>query len=210
MAECKATAIARKLKKSAGEQTFCQRKGKTIAKMKIDENKSNTLPQQKQRARWKTLSELEALFDTVSIVGFPERPRNLTYHNAFMQANLDAVSVDDELKTSVDYAKVLCAKGRLTVPVTTVTYDANARQLSFVHQAERKGRNKQESDMLYAAVAEKALGETELAELNRRGDSDPATFTLPEGWSKDELEVYVFMLSENGRKASDSKHLELA
>ena len=49
-----------------------------------------------------------------------------------------------------------------------------------------------------------------LPELNRRGDSDPATFTLPEGWSKDELEVYVFMLSENGRKASDSKHLELA
>lgn len=210
MAEVKATAIARKLKKSAGEQTFCQRKGKTIAKMKIDENKSKTPSQQKQRARWRRLSNLELLFDTVSSISFPSRPKNLSYHNAFMQANLDAVSVNDELETTVDYARILCAKGRLTVPHTTVEYDPETRQLTFTHKAESNGRMKEVSDMLYAVVVEKEQKETEVVELNRRSENDPVSFTLPEEWSKEELEVYVFVLSANGRKASDSKHLTLA
>jgi len=39
--------------------------------------------------------------------------------------------------------------------------------------------------------------------------SSSAMFSLPESWDAEQLAVYVFVLSENRRKASDSKYLEV-
>lgn len=210
MAIYHATAIARRLKKSAGEQTFCRTRGRNVVKMKVEENPSNTPLQQRQRLAWKRGLELEELFDEVSGVAFPSRPIYQTYHNAFMQANGGVVSVDEAMQVTVDYERVVCAKGRLRVPKNmTVTWRAEDRQLEFAHEAEGSGVGRKPEDMLYAAVVEKELEELELVELNRRSEGDAAMFTLPEGWSEERLAVYVFVLSEDKRKASDSKYMEV-
>ncbi len=210
MAIYQATAIARRLKNSVGEQTFYQRMGQSVVKMKVEENTSNTPLQQRQRLVWKKMQDVESLFDEVAAVGFPSRPVYQTHHNAFMQANGGVVSVNDEQQVTVAYERIFCAKGSLKGPLDmAVAFEAEGRQLVFTHRAAGNGTGKKKDDMLYAAVVEKNLEEIELVELKRRSDSEAAMFSLPESWDAEQLAVYVFVLSENRRKASDSKYLEV-
>lgn len=210
MAIYQATAVARRLKKSLGEQTFCRNRGRDVVKMKVEENTSNTPLQQRHRLAWKRKLELEELFDEASYIGFPKRPEFQTFHNAFMQANGEVVEVNESLEVTVDYTRILCAQGKLRVPkVMSVTCSADDRQLVFTHNAEKNGYKKREDDMLYAAVLEKELEELEVLELNRRSEDEAVIFQMPEDWVVEQLAVYVFVLSKDKHKASNSVYMEV-
>lgn len=203
------TAIARRLKKSAGEQTFCRLKGQNVVKMKIEENTSNTPAQQRQRRVFAMMSDLAYLFEEASAIGYPSRPIALTPVNAFMQANNEVVTVNDKDELIVDYEKIACSKGRLKIPETTVEANAENGTLTFTHVSQGNGFRRYASDRLYAVVLEKKLEETVLLELNKREESDPVVVQLDNGWSTADLCVYVFVLTEKGNKASDTEYLKV-
>lgn len=210
MAIYQSTAIARRVKKSVGEQTFCQMKGQNVVKMKIEENTSNTPAQQRQRRAFTELSDWGNIFGEAVELGFPSRQKQLSAQNAFMQANAGVVSVSEEGEVSVDYARIACSKGRLEVPKVTVTCTGEPPVLTFTHPAQKNGRCRKATDLLYAAVLEKELEEVAVFELNKRSDAEAVTAELDETWKKENLCVYVFVLSEKGDKASDTKYVELA
>lgn len=208
MAIFQATGLTRRLSKSAGEQTFCQVRGRNVAKMKITDNKSNTPKQQAQRLKWSTLSEIEYAFDEVVRVGFPSRPVYHTVHNAFMQANKGVIEVGEDGEAVVHYERIVCAKGRQELPKQVqVTVSEADRQLTFTHSVETNGARREKSDMLYAAVLEKELAELELFPLNSRSSEEAKDITLNADWDMQQLAIYVFVLSEDGHKASMSKYL---
>lgn len=208
------TAITEDITKSISHQTLCKWKGLNVAKKKISANSSKTIAQQMQRKRWAKAFELNVLFAPASEVGFPERKPTESYHNAFMAANGNerAIPVSEDLEVTVSYPDVLCAQGRwIKLPRTmSVSADAEMRSLTFTHAAEENGTMRYGDDMLYAMVVDTDLQDAELYELNARNNSEPVMITLPDDWDMDALAVYVFALTADKKKASNSKYMEIA
>lgn len=209
MAIYQGTAIARRLKKSAGEQTFCHVKGQNIVKMKIEENTSKTPAQIRQRRIFTMMWDLTDLFGEAAWYGYPSRSIVWSPENAFMEANAGVVTVNEQDELVVDYEKIACSKGRLLNPPTTVEADAEAGTLTFTHTAQGDGYKRNASDCLYAVVLEKQMEEVAVYELNKRSDKDPVVVTLEEGWSKDNLCIYIFVLTEKRNRASNTTYLKL-
>lgn len=205
----KATAISRLVEKSIDELTFCKIRGRNVVKTKIDRNTSKTLLQQKQRARWTELQELDALFDEAVLVGFPSRPHYLTAHNAFVKANAKAVDVSEDLKVTTDYKNIVCSKGKLKKPQVSVSANEEQNKLTFTHVPEGNGTRRMATDKLYAMVVEKALQEAKLFPLDTRADKEPMVVDIPVSWTIENLNIYVFVLSANGHKASNTETIDI-
>ena len=182
-----------RLTQSMAENTYYRSRGKNIVKVKIDTNNSRTLKQQQQRAKMRTLIPLcKALND-------------FSAWNAFVSLNVGHVSVTEDLEVTVDYENLLVAEGSLEMlEDITVTADAETHSLLFSHAAEDYGYGSEPTDVLHAVVLEKGLMRSRMFTLNTRSESEPVSVEIPEKWDMENLEVYVFFLSEDGRKASDS------
>ena len=216
MAEYQGSAVARDLRNSVGDQTFCRWRQKRIVKQKAQTSPKNTAAQLRQQARWSKAAELETVFAEASAIGFPGRKKVLTPANAFMKANVNesAIGVTGETKegmqVTVNYENIVCATGKIRLPDSvSVVYDEEANALSFTVVAEGKGAQRLESDRLYALVVETAKMDSVLSEVCERGEGGMATVTLKAGWAKENLKVYVFMVAADGKKASDSRFMEL-
>ena len=199
-----------RLEQSMAENTYYRSRGKNIVKVKIDSNASNTLKQQQQRLKMQTLIPLCKALNTPIHSGFPERPQDFTAWNAFVSANVAHISVTEDLEVTVEYENLRVAEGSLEVleDITAVA-EAETHSLIFTHAAEDYGYGSEPTDMLYAVVLEKRLMRSRLFPLNTRNDSEPASVQIPEKWDMENLEVYVFFLSEDGRKASNSTYVTL-
>lgn len=194
-----------KLTQSMADNTYCRTRGKNVVKTKIDTNSSNTEKQQVQRLKMKQLMQLCKVFHAAIKVGFHGHPRDYTPWNAFVSANGEVVQVDDQMSVTIDYDRILVAKGsREVVEGVTVVKDADARTLTFSHEAGDFGYGAEPTDVLYAVVLEKQKLRSKLFRLNTRKDNDSVSVPLPARWDMANLLVYVFVLSENGKVASDS------
>lgn len=199
-----------RIRKSMADNTYCFSRGKNILKVKIDVNSSNTLKQQMQKVRMKESTRLCKMFNAAAHTGFPERPVDFTAWNAFTQANMGAISVDEAMNPVVDYEAVLVAHGGLE-PVENVQAekDAEGHTLSVSHLADDFGYGMNRDDQVFAVVAEQEKGRSRVYPLNERQDGDSVTVTVPASWGMDHLLLYVFALSADGRKASDSVFVPL-
>ena len=205
------TPITEDVRNSLSNQTFYTLKGQNIARKKISKNGSRSQAQLVQRTRWAKALDLETLFEPASQIGFPKRKSTESYHNAFMAENVnkDAVEVSEELEVTVNYQNIRCAKGKLKVPKDfSVTADAEMHTLTFTHAAEEDGCQRYSTDRLYALVVETTEEDSELFELGTRAGSEPITVNLSESWDMGLLAIYVFALTADGKKASDSLYLE--
>ena len=167
-----------RLTQSMAENTYYRSRGKNIVKVKIDTNNSRTLKQQQQRAKM----------------------RDFSAWNAFVSLNVGHVSVTEDLEVTVDYENLLVAEGSLEMlEDITVTADAETHSLLFSHAAEDYGYGSEPTDVLHAVVLEKGLMRSRMFTLNTRSESEPVSVEIPEKWDMENLEVYVFFLSEEGR-----------
>lgn len=211
MALFKSTAFS-KLSKSFGNLTVCRSRGQNILKEKVSEvYNPQTIAQQMQRLRMKTLVELCGVYDPVLSLGFPRRPKKFSPDNVFVQHNQQAVTVTEDLEVTIDYKKIVVARGKRGLPEVSVALKTAERQLEFTHVSEEFYRHAADDDLLYAVVLEQSKNSVKVFSLNERKDTEPAVVTLPAAWNveADNLTVYVFILSKDRNEASDSKCLTL-
>lgn len=168
-----------------------------------------TLAQRKQRLRMKKAVELCSVYDSVLGIGFPSRPVNYTPDNLFVKLNQQAIDVSDTLEVTVNYDRVVVSAGNRRLPEMQVSVDEAGSQLTFTHEAEEFMRHAADDDCLYAAVLEKTKQRVRLFALNDRKDTETATVTLPSGWKTNFLCIYVFVVSKDGKNASNSRCLAL-
>ena len=211
MALFKSTAFS-KMQKSFGNLTTCRVKGMNIVKEKVDEvTNPNTLKQQKQRKRFPTLMELAGALPEALSLGLAKRPQNNTPENYFMHLNRKAVEVTDELEKTVDYERLVLSQGNRMLPVRmSVTKDTEAGTLTFTIPQTNFKQHAAPDDVFYGVVLEKGWLQSECVELGKRSEDVAYTWTMPEEWSMDELEVYVFVTSADGKKASKTRHLKVS
>lgn len=204
------TSIAEEMRKSVGNQTFCTLNGQRIARKKIKKNNSRTIRQQIQRKRFAVEKDLEVLFADALAIGFPGRPRTHQTWNAFSAANLNerVIEVDDDLVATVNFEEIVCAKGRLRLPDhVSITHDTENNALAFTVTAEGNGAGRKDDDEVYALVVEKMALDSLLVNLGQRGDGGMASVDLKSGWEAANLAVYLFVVSADGRKASNSQYV---
>ena len=206
------------MRKSVGDQTFCQFRGENVCKQKIETNESNTLEQQRQRARWKKGQDLTVLFGASTEIGYPGRPRTYSPDNAFRHENVNDRVIDVveaggtsggkvQWTVTVNYSEILCAKGPLRLPrEISLALSEESDAVLFTVGVEQRGPQRNEDDVLYAMLVETVIEDSLLSEICTRGEGGMASVELPSGWDAVNLAVYLFVVSADGKKASNSRY----
>ena len=200
-----------KLTKSMAENTYVRSKGQNILKTKIDSNTSKTLEQQMQRLRVKQLTQLCKVFNTPIRKGFVERWATWSAWNAFQSAATPAILVSEALEVTVDYEKLPVAKGSLEFEIENVSIssDSDSGTLTVTSPASDYGFGSEPTDTLQLVVLEKEKMRSRIYQVGMRGEDCTESVTLPAGWKLANVAAYVFMLSKNGRKASNSVYVPI-
>ena len=161
-----------------------------------------------QRAKMKALQVASLYFAPAAELGFPGRKAGSTFYNAFVKANMKAVTVDEEYRPTIDYEKIVCAEGSLQDGTLTVSLNEDQDMITITQEAQsRWSVVANPTDVLYVVVYEKTGNQMIVEPCRNRQENGVTTIGLDDGWVKENLEVYAFMLSKDKRKASNSKRL---
>ena len=199
-----------KARRSVGNITLCYTRSKNIAKAKVFSRKDNPTPEiLDQRARMKALVSLSRKIIPVIRKGFVGIG-NGTTSNAFVARNMGAVNVDEKHVGTVDLDQLKLAAGILYPPKVTVAYSTGSQKYTFEQemQGEEDGFALQD-DRVYGVLYETVLERARLVTLRDRGESGSTSYALPEDWNNENVKVYCFATSKNGRQASDSRVLTI-
>lgn len=171
-----------------------------------------------QKLKVAELGKIAGAMKKVTKVGFPKLPvrRNHTAH--FMHVNLAAgvvtatATIEDgkitQQNVETNYELLQCSGGGLLEPMVSVTYSEQDNSLSFVLSAGTEDTDP--DDVVYAAVFESGRRLARLIKLGDRGDGGSTSAALSQYWERDNLHVYAFAVSVDGKDASPSVHLTLA
>lgn len=178
--------------------------GYSIARGKRSRIRNPRTPGQlTQRAKMKALFDVSLRFSPAAELGFPRRKAGSTFYNAFVQANMDAVSVGKDYEVEIDYEKVVCSTGTLQHGDVTIAVNDGVATVTQEEQ-ERWSVLANPTDRLYVVVYEKTSGEMIVKPCRERQESGSTSIVLEPGWSEENLVFYVFMLSRDKRKVSNS------
>ena len=183
--------------------------GYSIARGKRNTIRNPRTPGQlTQRAKMKALQVASLYFAPAAELGFPGRKAGSTFYNAFVKANMKAVTVDEEYRPTIDYEKIVCAEGSLQDGTLTVSLNEGQDMITITQEAQsRWSVVANPTDVLYVVVYEKTSNQIIVEPCRNRQESGVTVITLDDGWVKENLEIYAFMLSKDKRKASNSRRL---
>ena len=186
--------------------TMYESGGQRIARRKPMKVKNpRTEKQLRQRAKMKFLSELSVGFLEVAAVGFARRDARLSAANAFVQANMGNVTVDEDFVATMDYGLLACsADKKLKRPLVTATLSGSS--LTFNLTAQEAWGSAKKDDQVYGVLFEEVAGESVLVALGTRGEEMSLPVDLPAEWAVENVHALCMpMLSlllptANGRR----------
>lgn len=190
--------------------TMYESGGQRIARRKPMKVKNpRTEKQLRQRAKMKFLSELSVGFLEVAAVGFARRDARLSAANAFVQANMGNVTVDEDFVATMDYGLLACsADKKLKRPLVTATLSGSS--LTFNLTAQEAWGSAKKDDQVYGVLFEEVAGESVLVALGTRGEEISLPVDLPAEWAVENVHAYAFASSANGKRTSATTALEIA
>lgn len=190
--------------------TMYESGGQRIARRKPMKVKNpRTEKQLRQRAKMKFLSELSVGFLEVAAVGFARRDTRLSAANAFVQANMGNVTVDEDFVATMDYGLLACsADKKLKRPLVTATLSGSS--LTFNLTAQEAWGSAKKDDQVYGVLFEEVAGESVLVALGTRGEEMSLPVDLPAEWAVENVHAYAFASSANGKRTSATTALEIA
>lgn len=190
--------------------TMYESGGQRIARRKPMKVKNpRTEKQLRQRAKMKFLSELSVGFLEVAAVGFARRDARLSAANAFVQANMGNVTVDEDFVATMDYGLLACsADKKLKRPLVAATLSGSS--LTFNLTAQEAWGSAKKDDRVYGVLFEEVAGESVLVALGTRGEEMSLPVDLPAEWAVENVHAYAFASSANGKRTSATTALEIA
>lgn len=169
-----------------------------------------TPEQMTQRAKIKLLGDLSRRMAPVIKVGFRPLATKQTVYNAFVQANIPQVAVDEQYNATLAAEAILCADGVLAQPEVTATLNAESNDLTLAHAAEEVMGLCAKDDRVYAGLFESGRREALLVEIGTRGETKTVNMSLPKRWESGQVSIYAFAVSKSKRNASLSYLVELS
>lgn len=194
--------------RTIGGTVYYLRFGENLARRKSvwSENRTFSDAQLLQQAKFRLLTTVGNSLREAVDAGFPGRKRSQSGANVFVQVNQGACEVTEGGEVSLDYGRVLCAKGNLRPPFVEVKRSAEG--FVFTNRAvTERGHAMETDDRVMAVVFDPVNGYCLFSELCKRGDEVTETVALPDYWGQESPVVYVFAVSEDGKRASRSLYL---
>ena len=161
-----------------------------------------------QRSNCLKLRTLGMLGGTLTPVLRVTMPREVYRTARFVDWNYGAVTVEDVEtgEVSVDYPSLVFTKGSLMPAIVTGTLSGNTMNFECAPQT---GYGLAADDQAYLAFVDGVGGVAWLEELGSRGEGGSASVTVPQFCSPENVNVYTFMLSRDGKRTSKTVSITL-
>lgn len=144
------------------------------------------------------------------MLGFPPRRRGEKPLGQFMKYNAVTLckaepNEEGKLIWTYDFPAMVLSKGNLDEIEATATFDKESGMFMFTQKEDRAGSRAKLDDMAYAFVLDVTKEKGELVPMRTRKESGSTPFPLPEGWDKENLFAYLFTVSKDRRRVSNTK-----
>jgi len=185
-------------------------KGQNVVSSKAFNRKnSNTSAQQLQRASFKLIADAYVMLGGFVDMGFPQRDIRQSAYNVFMSLNLPGAVDSTGDEPVINYSKLVVARGSLPqLDLLQASVSTTGIRLQFESSI---ALSKASADDVVITLVKRA-GRVIKSVQTARGEAEllQVDVALP-GITKEEVEfIYVFVISKDGSKASNSMLVELA
>lgn len=194
---------------SVGGTVYYVRNGQNFVRRKGVPKKAPTFLQEKQRAKFGMLVKLALLLQEAIRIGFLPGKRGWSEINFFVRKNKDICRMEEDGGFSVNYEKLVCAEGNLRVPDAEVALDRGDHGVRFECGEMEMDKDALPDDRIMGVVFDTKNGFCRCVELCERKEGGATSISLEDSWELDTLAVYVFAISGDGKRVSDSVYLPL-
>lgn len=206
---------------------YVRKNGKNYCKSTELKRKPNGEEQKRQSVAFGTAAERKRWLMATIRLGFPGGNGYPKGFNGFVSANVtNAVKVEKidpeapvnpskkarrEFRGNIDYRKLRVAAGQLVPPSVSAEMDTESRKVRLASP----GRQLESidcflDDRIYGVVAGVRNKRCCVVELGTRGEAVDMSVDFPENVEADEIVVYVFAASADGKDVSDSVCLHVS
>ena len=131
----------------------------------------------------KALQKVSLYFAPAAELGFPGRKAGSTFYNAFVKANMQAVTDDEEYNPTIDYEKIVCAEGRLLDGTMAEALNEEQKLVTLSQEAKsRRSVVENPTDVLYVVVYEISGNQMIVEPCRNRQENGVTTISLDSGW----------------------------
>ena len=206
---------------------YVRENGKNCCKSAGLKRKPNGEVQKRQSIAFGATAERKRWLMVAIRLGFPGGNGYPKGFNGFVSANgMNAVSVEKidpeapvnprkkagrEFRGSIDYRKLRVAAGQLVPPSVSTEVDAESRKVRFASPGvQLESIDCFLDDKIYGVVAGTRGKRCRVVELGTRGEAIDTSVDFPRNVEADEIVVYVFAASADGKDVSDSVCLHVS
>ena len=141
-------------------------------------------------------------------IGYKSQAAKQTEFNAAMSYTIKNAITGSYPNYALDYTKIVVSKGGLTqVTGATATWDNNRNEVKIDWTDNSGVGNALATDKAMPFIYNKAKGETIYDTAGATRATHTQSLTVPNDWEGDKVEVYLGMVSEDGKEVADSIYL---
>ena len=130
--------------------------------------------------------------------------------SAFTGANIEAIRLNEEGDMAIDYARVLVSRGNLRVVHPEVVWDEAEHCYVFNQLSPSYTLYGIDGEVrLYALLLDNVKLGCSADELKPVGSGGVTRVALPEGYGREQIEVYTYGYHAGSGKSSDSRYREV-
>lgn len=199
-----------KLHKSVGNLTMYNLNGQNIvrAKSSLGRHDKKSARQLLQRAKMKKVQQLACQLADAIAVGFPASTYNRSL-NRFVGLNIGLLVTDESGGITYDADRLQLSSGELLPPQVSAVVNCSEGSVTFTRERQALRPLALDDDLVYGIVWGRDSTELQVFPLGRRDVSGGTTVYPEEDLLKFPLEIFVFAVAANGRKASSTLHLSI-
>lgn len=141
-------------------------------------------------------------------IGFKSQAAKQTEFNAAMSYTIKNAVTGSYPSYALDFTKIVVSKGGLTqVTGATATWDNNRNEVKIDWTDNSGVGNALATDKAMPFIYNKDKGETIYDTAGATRATHTQSLTVPNDWEDDKVEVYLGMVSEDGKEVADSIYL---
>ena len=141
-------------------------------------------------------------------VGYKSQAAKQTEFNAAFSYTIKNAVTGSYPSYALDFTKIVVSKGGLTqVTGATATWDNNRNEVKIDWTDNSGVGNALATDKAMPFIYNKAKGETIYDTAGATRATHTQSLTVPNDWEGDKVEVYLGMVSEDGKEVADSIYL---
>ena len=156
----------------------------------------------------KKVQQLACQLADAIAVGFPASTYNRSL-NRFVGLNIGLLVTDESGGITYDADRLQLSSGELLPPQVSAVVNCSEGSVTFTRERQALRPLALDDDLVYGIVWGRDSTELQVFPLGRRDVSGGTTVYPEEDLLKFPLEIFVFAVAANGRKASSTLHLSI-